>query len=196
MPVEIVDGGLRNRISISRDDLLNGSGQIVLTGDDNEVSIGPGCSLLGAKIEFHSSCRFQAGPNCRLAALEVFGIDCAQVCIGQATTFTWHTRLYLHEPGTIRIGDGCLIASGSLFTVSDMHAIIALDTGERTNPARDITVENDVWVGQNVSILKGVTIGRGSVVGLGAVVTRAVPPTCVVAGIPARVVRENVTWRA
>jgi acetyltransferase-like isoleucine patch superfamily enzyme len=195
LPLEIVDGGLRNRVSISPEVLMAGTGKVVFTGDDNEVSIEPGCSLLSVSMEFHSGCRFRAGPNCRLAALEVFGADRAHVSIGQGTNFTWHTRLLLHEPGTIRIGDGCMVASGTLFTVSDMHAIVDLETGERTNPARDIVVENDVWVGGNVTVLKGVTIGRGSVIGLGAVVTRAVPPTCVAAGVPARVVRTNVSWR-
>jgi maltose O-acetyltransferase len=51
-------------------------------------------------------------------------------------------------------------------------------------------IEDDVWIGANAIILKGVTIGARSIVGAGAVVSRDVPPDCVVAGNPARVVKE------
>lgn len=53
-----------------------------------------------------------------------------------------------------------------------------------------VTIGDDVWIGCNVVILKGVTIGRGAVVGAGSVVTHDVPPLVLVAGNPARVVRE------
>ena len=47
----------------------------------------------------------------------------------------------------------------------------------------------------NAIILKGVTIGKGSIVAAGAVVTKDVPDNCLVAGNPARIVRENVLWK-
>lgn len=56
--------------------------------------------------------------------------------------------------------------------------------------AQGITVEDDVWIGSSAVITDGVRIGRGAVVAAGAVVTRDVPPLTVVAGVPARVVRE------
>jgi acetyltransferase-like isoleucine patch superfamily enzyme len=46
-----------------------------------------------------------------------------------------------------------------------------------------------VWVGAHTTILKGVTIGDRSVIGAGSVVTRDVPPDCMAAGSPARVLR-------
>jgi acetyltransferase-like isoleucine patch superfamily enzyme len=51
-----------------------------------------------------------------------------------------------------------------------------------------ITIEDDVWIGVHALVLKGVTLGRGAVVGAGAVVTESVPPACVVAGNPARII--------
>ena len=53
-----------------------------------------------------------------------------------------------------------------------------------------IVIEDNVWIGEYATILKGVTIGKGAVVASHAVVTKDVPPYTIVAGNPARVVKE------
>lgn len=53
-----------------------------------------------------------------------------------------------------------------------------------------VKIQDKVWIGFNAIILKGVTIGEGAVVGAGAVVTKDVPAYTVVAGNPARPIRE------
>jgi virginiamycin A acetyltransferase len=55
----------------------------------------------------------------------------------------------------------------------------------------DIVIGNDVWIGANVTILPGVTIGDGAVVGAGSIVTRDVQPYTIVAGNPARLIRNR-----
>ncbi|KAK5144678.1 hypothetical protein LTR32_003438 [Rachicladosporium monterosium] len=54
----------------------------------------------------------------------------------------------------------------------------------------EIHIEEDCWLGGNVTVLPGVRIGKGSVVGAGSVVTKDVPPYTVVAGNPARKLRD------
>lgn len=93
----------------------------------------------------------------------------------------------------IIIGDHCLISAGVRIQDNDGHPLDAerRKAGEPVD-ARDIEpiiIEDGVWIGQRAIVLKGVRIGRDSVVGAGAVVTRDVPPSSVVAGVPARVVR-------
>ena len=56
--------------------------------------------------------------------------------------------------------------------------------------AEPITIETNVWIGATATILPGVTIGANSVVAAGAVVTRDVPPATLVAGVPAKVIRN------
>ena len=56
--------------------------------------------------------------------------------------------------------------------------------------AKPIVIEDNVWIGGGAILLPGVRIGRNAVVGAGAVVTRSVPANTVVAGNPARVIRE------
>ncbi len=53
-----------------------------------------------------------------------------------------------------------------------------------------VEIQDNVWIGERCAILKGVTIGKGSIVGCNSVVTRDVPPYCIVAGNPARVVKQ------
>ena len=53
-----------------------------------------------------------------------------------------------------------------------------------------VVIGDDVWIGFGASILKGVSIGQGAIVGAGSLVTKEVPPWSVVAGSPARVIRE------
>jgi len=55
---------------------------------------------------------------------------------------------------------------------------------------RPIVIGDDVWIGAGAIVLRGVTIGRGAVLGAGAVLTHDLPPMCVAAGNPARVIRD------
>jgi acetyltransferase-like isoleucine patch superfamily enzyme len=65
-----------------------------------------------------------------------------------------------------------------------------LRVGAADVPARPIRVERNVWIGFDACVLPGVTIGEGSIVGAKSVVTQSVPPFTVVAGNPARVIRQ------
>ena len=56
--------------------------------------------------------------------------------------------------------------------------------------ARPITIGSDIWIGGGAILLPGVTVGDRSVIAAGSVVTKSVPPGVVVAGNPARVIRE------
>jgi acetyltransferase-like isoleucine patch superfamily enzyme len=57
---------------------------------------------------------------------------------------------------------------------------------------KGVVIEDDCWIAANSVILDGVRIGRGSVVAAGAVVSRDVPPFSIVAGVPARVIKNRI----
>lgn len=96
---------------------------------------------------------------------------------------------------SILIGKECMISDDVMIQSSDQHSIVDIETSQVINPGhRSLVIEDYVWVGRRAIITGGVTIGRGSVVGIGSLVNKDVPRTVVVAGSPARVVRENATW--
>jgi len=55
----------------------------------------------------------------------------------------------------------------------------------------EIVIEDDVWIGAKATVLKGVRIGKGAVVAVGSVVTKDVPANAIVAGIPAKVIKDE-----
>ena len=104
-----------------------------------------------------------------------------------------HTRIGLHNTiiGPVRIGSHVNLAQGITVTAlnhnfNDSDKRID-EQGVSTNP---VTIGNDIWIGANAVILPGVTIGDHSVVAAGAVVTKDVPPHSLVAGVPAKVIKQ------
>lgn len=92
---------------------------------------------------------------------------------------------------SITIGHGVAISENVTIWDSDTHTII----GKENTMTQPIIIGNQVWIGANVTILKGVTIGDGVIIAAGSVVTTTIPPNCLAAGIPAKVIKEKVNWK-
>ena len=88
----------------------------------------------------------------------------------------------------IIIGDDCGIGDNVTISDSNHHSIDGKD------PVAPVTIGNHVWICSNAMITAGVTINDGAVVAAGAVVVEDVPAHCMVGGVPAKVIRENVVW--
>ena len=117
-------------------------------------------------------------------------------CINNAVgdvTIGDYTRIGIHCTviGPVCIGHHVNLAQG--ITVTALNHNFA-DTNRRIDEqgisTRPVVIGDDVWIGANAVILPGVTIGRHVVVAAGAVVTKDVPDYCVVAGVPAKVVKK------
>lgn len=107
--------------------------------------------------------------------------------IGDGNLFNNNVAIVANE--RINIGSNCQIG--------DLVAIYDCDFHE-TDPARrnhspgktmPVVIGNNVWLGSRVMVLKGVSIGDNSVIGAMSLVTKSIPPNCIAAGNPAKVIR-------
>jgi acetyltransferase-like isoleucine patch superfamily enzyme len=91
------------------------------------------------------------------------------------------------DQGGIEIGDDVLIGPQTIIATLNHDPNPEKRGGMIPKPVR---IGNKVWLGARVTICPGVTIGEGAIVGAGAVVTKNVPARTVVAGVPAKVIKE------
>lgn len=91
---------------------------------------------------------------------------------------------------TIEIGRDATIGRDVVIRSFDGHTILRNDY----HVSEPIKIGNHVWIGQGATILKGVTIGDGAVIAAGALVTKDVPAKCIAAGVPAKIIQENIKW--
>lgn len=168
---------------------------IEIFGSQNSVEILPGARLWDVTIRLvGENLRCRIGEQCRLHGghyiLEDKG---SQLEIGHSST-VYSPMCVVNEGGSIRIGNDSMIAYGTDLRNSDGHSILDATTRQRINPAKNIVVEDHVWIGAQCQILKGVTIGSRAIVAARSVVTKDVRAGTLVAGVPTRLIRENVDW--
>ena len=97
---------------------------------------------------------------------------------------------------SISLGKEVAIGPDVTICDGDSHYLsLGEDSGVSGNPDTPIVLEDHVWVGARAIILKGVTIGAGSVIAAGSVVVKDIPPGCLAAGVPAKVIRQGIRWR-
>lgn len=155
-----------------------------------------GCPIIeiqkGAKVEFgrniwlnnylytswNARCKIYVGENAILS-------------IGNDTGLNG-TLIYCSQK--IEIGQHVAIGGGTRIFDTDFHP---LDWALRRRTSKNeyiqkspITIEDDVFIGTGCIIGKGVTIGARSIIGAGSVVTKSIPPDCIAAGSPCRVIRS------
>lgn len=143
----------------------------------------------------HRSARMDTPPY-RKFSLGDYSVIESFACINNAVgdvIIGDHTRIGLHNTiiGPVTIGCHVNLAQGITVTALN-HNFEDSDKrideqGVSTTP---VIIEDDIWIGANAVILPGVTIGKHSVVAAGAVVTKNVPPHSLVAGVPAKIIKQ------
>ena len=117
--------------------------------------------------------------------------------IGRNISMERFNYILLHNSGNrCVIGDDCMFSNEVTIRGGESpHLLFDRNTGEYIDISDGIFIGNHVWIGEKVFIMKNVTIPNECIVGAGSVVTKRFDKEyCVIAGNPARVVRENVQW--
>src|SRR5690606_30839742 len=165
-PLRAYLGGLWLRRHFSR-----ANGAVVLIGAWHRA---PTLSIRGHAgtdgCTLSSSVRIEVGPEGKLE-------------VGKGTFLNEGARIACRR--AVTLGSNCQVGWDAIITDSDQHTRAGL--GDATAP---VVLGDFVWVGARAIILKGVTVGDGAVIAAGSVVTQNVPANTLVAGQPARVVRQ------
>ena len=95
---------------------------------------------------------------------------------------------------SLDIGKDCMLSTGITIRTDDLHPIFDRITHERVNMPKDVVLHDHVWVGEGATLLSGANIGEGSVVGARTVTSSSFGDHVIVAGVPGKVIRENICW--
>lgn len=192
----LIDNGHNNRIDIASDTRIIGNSAITIRqGHDNQITIGQRGQFNKLKIDINGNHN--------------------QVTIAEAVKFSGHLlivgdHLHIHigarttaidcyvlaRDKSVTIGKDCMISRGIEIRATDVHKVYDLDSNERLNSAHtDVKVGNQIWIAANVTISKNVTIADGCIIAAGSFVNKPITtPNCMIAGTPAKIIRQNVRW--
>jgi maltose O-acetyltransferase len=148
--------------------------------------LGQGSIVIGRDVEFgwRTSVGFHTG-YCHVEVMAPSSV----IEFGDGAQINNNAYIKSEGPG-IRIGPRALIGSFVEIFDSDFHELHPDRRRGGTPKMAPVELAENVFVGDGALILKGVTVGAHSVIGAGSVVTSSVPEGVIVAGNPAKVVRE------
>lgn len=113
-----------------------------------------------------------------------FGIN-----IHVGDNFLTNYNVTILDVAPVYIGDDVMVGPNTLITAVG-HPLSPKGRKARMGICKPVKIGNNVWIGGNCTILPGVTIGDNCVIAAGAVVSKDVPANCVVAGVPAKIIKE------
>jgi acetyltransferase-like isoleucine patch superfamily enzyme len=192
---------IRLRSIIGKRNIINNSGMLInvkydIIGDDNIIIIGVNAFVTNTtirirgnknNINIENECKYYGG------SIWIEGTQC-KVKIGNNTT-VMDAHIFAQEAEScIEIGEDCMLSNNIIIRTSDSHSIIDNVTKERINKAKNIYIGNHVWIAAWVRVLKGTRIYDNSIIALGSIVSNDVPTNCIVGGIPAKVIKQNINW--
>ena len=168
-----------------------------IIGDNNRISIGPGCVLANVHFRIRGSGhQIEWGENCRVSRGAVLWFEDHQgvLRVGSGTTMV-EVHIAVTENSKVIIGEDCMFANDIDIRTGDSHSVIDTQTGERLNYAGVVVISRHVWIAPHTVILKGVSIGENSIIATGAVVTKSCESGVIMGGNPAKVIKTGISWK-
>ena len=164
--------GYGNRVIVNNGAVLKKT-KLFIQGNNNKIVIYSNAYLEGTVIHIEDN-------NCLVE-------------IGERT-FIGPSHLACTEDGrSIVIGKDCMLSSNINIRTGDSHSIIDME-GKRINSAQSVSIGDHCWIGEGAKIMKGVTLHNDTIVASGSIVTHSFSANVIVAGNPAKIIKDNVTW--
>jgi acetyltransferase-like isoleucine patch superfamily enzyme len=163
-------------------------------------SCGAGSELRGTIEKRHPLSKIEVGARCRIDGYVVTETATSVITIGENTLLG--ARSIIDCADSVTIGKNVIISYDCVIADADNHSLSyskRRDDLDRWRTGthdwsvvqkKPIVISEGAWIGARSLILKGVTIGEGAIVGMGSVVTKDVAPYTIVAGNPARLLKE------
>lgn len=146
-------------------------------------------NILSCEFRFESSSGYiKIGDGCYIGPSLLISRNSIE--IGNHVTIAWGCTIYDHDSHSLDYKERRTDIEREINNIRKGLDFI-IDKDWSTVNSKPIVIKDDAWIGMNVIILKGVTIGRGAIVGAGSVVTKDVPDWSVVAGNPAKIIKQN-----
>ena len=123
--------------------------------------------------------------NGTVVLIELITYTSGRIEIGNHTFINFGSSIAARA--SVKIGSYCHLGHYTFVMDNDQHDVVRHSELPRSEP---VIIEDHVWIGSKAVILPGVHIGSRAVIGAGSIVTKDIPPRCVAAGNPARVLRR------
>jgi acetyltransferase-like isoleucine patch superfamily enzyme len=154
---------------------------ILTTAGDGEIVL-EGNNYIGRQVEIGTTGNITIGFN---SSIQDRCILLGDVEIGNYCTFAPNVYMssgrhyYNHKPN---------------YYIKDQDEMVASDKELSSKHSKKIVIGDDCWLGINSVIMSGVTIGRGCIIGANSVVTKNIEPFSVVAGSPAKLIKQRLNF--
>ncbi len=143
-------------------------------GNNNIITIEDNCNLMGGEFWIED--------------------DDNQIRVGKGTTMQSKCHFAAIEGCSIDIGNDCMISNEVVIRTGDSHSILNLE-GLRVNQSLNVNIGMHCWLGHRSTILKGSVIPSNTIIGTNSIVSKIfLEENTVIAGLPARVIKNNVKW--
>lgn len=175
---KIKNKGQNNKIEIAKSAYLR-KVRFEIFGDNNEILIGDNVYLHNAKIAIgFSNCPIN---NCKIHLNNWVSCNSLAIQLGESES-------------EVLIGNNTIISFNVEISCTDTHSICDMEN-RLINRGKKVEIGDNVWICKNVTILKNTKIADNSIVALGSIVTKQFEQKNVIlAGNPAKIVKENIKW--
>lgn len=212
--------GNKNSVTLGDGTIFKGN-SVIRLGDENKVSIGSKCVFDNTSLVSKSKNDISFGNNNKLNGPCSFGIDSYCNLNISDNNDIWKIEVHLFNYASLIVGNNnflnktilitchsytktiinnfCIFASEVEIINGDGHSIFDNISKEKVNDMKlsgnVIEVRDHVWLCRRAMLLSGSHIGNGCIVGAGAIVNKNLGlNNCLIAGIPAKIKKKNISW--